>query len=71
MEAMPSWQMEEPKADLSCVDETRAARGLCVVKIGDAAGVLQFAEAALDRVAQAVKGAIRGEKNRLVSKQNQ
>jgi hypothetical protein len=52
--------MAEPKADRGDVDESKEAFGGFVVTGGDPSGVLKVVEAALDEVAQAVKGAIHG-----------
>ena len=50
--------MAEPEADGCDVDEREVAFGGFVVAGGDAAGVLQLVEAALDEVAQPVEDAI-------------
>lgn len=47
--------MAEPEADRGDVDEPEEAFGSLVVAGGDAAGVLEFVEATLDEVAQAVE----------------
>ena len=52
--------MAEPEADRGEVDEAKEALGGLVVARGDAAGVLQFVEAALDEVPQSVEGAVDG-----------
>ena len=53
--------MAEPETDRGDVDEAQETLGGLVVTGGDAAGVLQLVEAALDQVAQALKGAIHGD----------
>jgi len=52
--------MAEPEADRRDVDEAQEAFGGLVVAGGDATGVLQLVEAALDEVAQFVEPAIHG-----------
>jgi hypothetical protein len=53
--------MAEPETDRGDVDEPQEALCGFVVAGGDAAGVLQLVEAALDEVAQPVEGAIHGD----------
>lgn len=52
--------MAEPEADRGYVDEPEEAFGGLEVAGGDAAGVLEFVEAALDEVAQAVEDTVYG-----------
>ena len=52
--------MAEPDADRGDVDEAQEALCGFVVAGGDAAGILELVEAALDEVAQPVKGSVHG-----------
>ena len=53
--------MAEPEADRGDVDEAQEAFGGLVVTGGDAAGVFQLVEAALDEVPKAVERAVHGD----------
>lgn len=52
--------MVEPEADRRHVDEAQEALGGLVVAGGNAVGVLELVESALDKVAQPVERAIHG-----------
>lgn len=52
--------MAEPEADRRYVDEAQEALGCLVVMSGNAAGILQLVEAALDEVAEPVERAVNG-----------